>query len=489
MKLFHLSKVRILLTLCFALAQFSCSSDNDSNTEPVSNPDPENPAVTTADVTFWLTKSDESVKLEKQNEVIGFSTAANEFPSIKVDESQTFQTIDGFGYTLTGGSADVINALSATKKTALLEELFGNADSSISISYLRVSVGASDLSAAPFTYDDMPEGETDPDLSEFSLEKDSAVISLLQEILAINPDLKIMASPWTAPVWMKDNNSFIGGSLRPEYYQAYAEYWVKYLQAMQEVGITIDALTPQNEPLYAGNNPSMYMGAADQANFIKNNLGPTLRAANLETKIIAYDHNCDNPNYPITVMSDEAANPFVDGSAFHLYAGDIRALTTVHNAFPEKNVYFTEQYNSSEDDFGGTLRYHVNNVIIGSMRNWSKNALEWNLANNEDFGPHTDGGCTICKGALTISGGETINRNVGYYIVAHASKFIPAGSVRIGSNVSGSIQNVAFVTPGGKKVLLVENNGNNQATFNIQVGDKFAVTRLDAGAVGTYIWE
>ncbi|WP_031426818.1 glycoside hydrolase family 30 protein [Flavimarina sp. Hel_I_48] len=485
---FYLSKITRMVVLCFALIQFSCSSDNDGNTANISNPEPENPAAT-ADVTFWLTKSDESVKLKKQSDIISFKTETNTFPSITVDESQTFQTIDGFGYTLTGGSADVINALDASKKTALLEELFGDSDASISVSYLRISVGASDLNAAPFTYNDLPEGEADTDLSEFSLEKDSGVISLLQEILAINPDLKIMASPWTAPVWMKDNNSFIGGSLRREYYQVYADYWLKYLQEMQAAGITIDALTPQNEPLHGGNNPSMYMEATDQTDFIKNNLGPTLREAGFETKIIAYDHNCDNPNYPITVMSDEKANPFVDGAAFHLYAGDIRALSTVHNAFPDKNVYFTEQYNSSEDDFGGTLRYHVNNVIIGSMRNWSKNALEWNLANDADFGPHTDGGCTICKGALTISGGETVNRNVGYYIVAHASKFIPAGSVRIASNVAGSLQNAAFITPNGKKVLLVENDGNSQTTFNIQVGDEFAITTLDAGAVGTYIWE
>ena len=469
---------------CFLLA---CSSDNDESPAPKPGPIP--PIATTADVSFWLTKSDESIKLQKQDDVIGFSNAANDYPSIKVDASETFQAVDGFGYTLTGGSAQVINALSTAKKAALLEELFGDAESSISVSYLRISVGASDLNAAPFTYDDMPEGETDTDLSEFSLEKDNAVISLLQEILAINPDIKIMASPWTAPVWMKDNTSFIGGSLRSEYYQVYAEYWVKYLQGMQDAGITIDALTPQNEPLYGGNNPSMVMNAPDQANFIKNSLGPALQAANLDTKIIAYDHNCDNPNYPITVMSDAEANPFVDGAAFHLYAGDIRALSTVHNAFPEKNVYFTEQYNSSEDDFAGTLQWHVKNVIIGSMRNWSKNALEWNLANDETFGPHTDGGCTICKGALTIAGGETITRNVGYYIVAHASKFIPAGSVRIASNIVGDLQNAAFVTPDGKKVLLVENDGNNQATFNIQVGDEFAVTTLDAGAVGTYIWE
>ena len=375
------------------------------------------------------------------------------------------------------------------KKQGLLQELFGAGDNSISISYLRISVGASDLNAAPFSYDDVPEGETDTDLSEFSLAKDAGVISLLKEILTISPDIKILASPWSAPVWMKDNNSFKGGSLLPEYYEVYAQYWVKYLKAMQAQGITIDALTPQNEPLNPDNNPSMYMSAVQEADLIKNDLGPALEAASLSTKIIAYDHNCDKPEYPITVLSDEGANKYVDGSAFHLYAGDIAALGAVHDAFPDKNVYFTEQYVSSNDDFAGALKWHLKNVVIGSMRNWSKNALEWNLANNAAFGPHTDGGCTVCKGALTINSDGTVQRNVSYYIIGQIAKFVPAGSTRIDSNISGSLQNVAFVRPDGKKVLVVENDGNAGVSFNIKYKGKWVTTALDGGAVGTYIWE
>ncbi|MCB0432116.1 MAG: glucosylceramidase, partial [Mangrovimonas sp.] len=369
-----------------------------------------------------------------------------------------------------------------------LQELFGNSTNDIGISYLRVSIGASDLNSAPFTYDDMPTGQTDENLSNFSIDIDVDVITALQDILTINPNIKILGSPWSAPVWMKDNNNFVGGSLLPQYYGVYAQYFVKYIQAMASEGITIDAITIQNEPLHGGNNPSMVMSAEEQASFIKNHLGPAFANNNISTKIIVWDHNCDNPQYPITVLNDPVANPYIDGSAFHLYNGDISALSTVHNSHPNKNLYFTEQYTSSDGTFSSDLKWHLKNVIIGSMRNWSKNALEWNLANNQNFEPHTDGGCTVCKGGLTISSSGNITRNVGYYIIAHASKFVPLGSQRIDSNLSGNLQNVAFKTPQGKIVLIVENDGGTIESFNIKYNGKWVTTNLSAGSVATYIW-
>jgi glucosylceramidase len=189
------------------------------------------------------------------------------------------------------------------------------------------------------------------------------------------------------------------------------------------------------------------------------------------------------------VLTDATANQYVNGSAFHLYAGDISALTTVHNAFPNKNVYFTEQWTSSTGDFAQDLRWHVKNVVIGSMRNWSKTALEWNLANDPSFGPHTPGGCSQCKGAVTIENSTTFTRNVAFYNIAHASKFIPSGSVRIASNIVGNLSNAAFKTPAGKKVLLVDNDGNTDETFNIKYNGKWVTTTLQAGAIATYIWE
>lgn len=483
-----MNKYKIIFTVIFwglFAILFACSKGSSSGGGTVNPPPPPPPA--TNDVDFWLTKNDQSVLLQKQSTILSFGTVANSNANINVDTTQTFQTIDGFGFTLTGGSAYIINLLNATDKTNLLNELFGNGTNSIGISYLRLSIGASDLNASVFSYDDVASGHTDINLDSFSLSKDTIdLIPVLKQIIAINPAIKIIAAPWSAPVWMKDNNSSIGGSLQTQYYDVYSKYFVKYIQAMQANGITIDAVTPQNEPLNPGNNPSLSMTAQEQINFIKNNLGPAFQSAGLATKIITYDHNCDHPDYPISVLSDPSANTFVYGSAFHLYAGDISALTTVHDAFPDKALYFTEQYTSSTGNFGGDLKWHLKNVIIGSMRNWSRVALEWNLANDPTFNPHTPGGCDQCKGALTLGG--TISRNVGYYIVAHASKFVPAGSVRIGSNITGSLQNVAFKTLAGKKVLIVENDGASDATFNIRFNNKWTATTLAAGAAGTYIW-
>lgn len=475
-----------LLLFCF-FTLFVCGQcskkGNGGSTVTPPVPPPAN------DVEMWMTKGDQSVLLEKQAGTISFVTTTNSYADIDVDSSVAYQAIDGFGYTLTGGSAYLINqVLSAGSRTTLLNELFGNGSGSIGISYLRVSIGASDLSSSVFSYDDMPAGQTDPTLANFSLSQDTVdLVPVLKQIIAINPSVKIMGSPWSPPVWMKDNGSSVGGSLLPQYYNVYAAYFVKYIQAMQSKGITIDAVTIQNEPQHGGNNPSMVMSAAQQAEFIKNSLGPAFQAAGITTKIIVWDHNCDNPGYPIAVLNDAGARQYINGSAFHLYGGDISALSTVHNAYPDKALYFTEQWTAANGSFDGDLKWHLKNVIIGSMRNWSKVALEWNLANNSSYGPHTPGGCTECKGAITI-GGPSYTRNVSYYIVAHASKFVPAGSVRISSGTATNLPNVAFKTPSGKKVLIVVNEGGVATGFNINYKGKIAFTSLNGGAVGTFIW-
>jgi len=468
-----------------ALLSFLNCSSTSSDLSNNDNPGNGGGTGTGDPVQVWLTKGDQSIKLQQQGNA-AFSGASGTGTTIEVDASQLFQTVDGFGYTLTGGSVQVINQLSTAKKQELLNDLFSS--SGIGISYLRISIGASDLNSEVFTYNDLPSGQTDANLSQFSLTKDQAVVQMLKDILAINPNIKILATPWTAPMWMKDNGNSIGGSLKPEYYSVYAKYFVKYIQAMQAEGIKIDAITPQNEPLHPGNNPSMYMTAGDQATFIKAHLGPAFQAANINTKIIAYDHNCDNPAYPLAVLNDPAANPFVDGSAFHLYAGDISALGTVHNLFPNKNVYFTEQWTSSTGNFSGDLDWHVKNVIIGSMRNWSRNALEWNVANDASFGPHTPGGCTQCKGAVTITGAAGYDKNVAYYIIAHASKFVPANSQRIASTQGDNLSTVAFKTPQGKTVLIVQNSNTGDKAFNIKYNQKTAAVTMPGVSTATYIF-
>ena len=464
----------------------SCSADK-KDPDPIPAPGGETPGSTIS-VRSWITTGDRSSLLKEQT-AISFTATNNQVAPLVVDTTKTFQTIDGFGYTLTGGSAQLINQLSTNDRQALLQELFGTTGNSIGVSYLRLSIGASDLDAKVFSYNDLPAGQTDVSLSQFSLQPDMAhLIPVLKEILRINPNIKIMATPWSPPVWMKDNNNSIGGSLKPEYYGPYAQYFVKYIQQMKAEGITIDAITPQNEPLHPGNNPSMHMTAVQQADFIKNHLGPAFQQTGIQTKIVIYDHNADRPDYPLTILNDAAARSFVNGSAFHLYAGEVSALGQVHQAYPDKAIYFTEQWTGANGTFDGDLKWHIKNIIIGTMRNWSRVALEWNVANDPSYGPHTPGGCTECKGALTI-GGNNITRNVAYYIIAHAAKFIPAGSVRMESSYQiGSVYSVAFKTPDGKKVLIALNDGSATASFNIQLGNKWAYTSLPGGAVATYVW-
>jgi glucosylceramidase len=430
----------------------------------------------------WMTRLDKSKLLEKQKQTLVFAKNNQNLPTIFVDDSKTFQTIDGFGYTLTSGSASLINQLSNKKQ--LLKELFGHDENSIGVNYLRVSVGASDLSDHTYSYSE----SKDLSLKNFSLKEDKKyLIPLLKEIIKINPKIKILASPWSPPTWMKTNNNFMGGSLLPEYYPVYANYLVKYIKEMKKLGIVIDAMTIQNEPLHPGNNPSLLMLPNEQANFIKNNLGPTFLKNGIKTKIIIYDHNADRTDYSISILNNPAARKFIDGSAFHLYGGNVETISEVHEAHPDKNLYFTEQWIGHPSNFGGDMAWHVKNLIIGATRNWCKTVLEWNLAIDPQMNPHTEGGCTACLGAITIDK-DKIERNAAYYIIGHASKFVPTNSKRIASNTVLNLQNVAFKTPEGKTVLIVINDSDKSLEFLIGSKGKQAKETIEAGSVVTYVW-
>lgn len=442
-------------------------------------------------VKAWVSSGNQQYLLKEQAGLQFSRYNSNEYTTIEIDSSKVFQEVEGFGYTLTGGSAQLINTMDDTAKYKLLEEVFGTKGDQLAVCYLRISIGASDLNATVFSYDDIPAEATDETLSHFSLAPDMAggtgLIPLLKEILLINPAIKIMAAPWSPPAWMKDNKSSKGGALLPQYYGVYAQYFVKYIQAMNAEGIPVDAITPQNEPLHPGNNPSLKMLAEEQQDFIKNHLGPAFAAAGIRTKIIVYDHNCDRPDYPLTILADTAASKYVYGSAFHLYAGDISALTKVHNAAPDKAIYFTEQWTGSREAFEKNLRWHMKNIIIGAMRNYSRTALEWNLANDPEYGPHTQGGCTQCKGAFTINGNK-VTREVGYYIIAHASRFVSPGAVRIGSNSTEKLHSVAFKRPDGRKVAIILNDTDSETVFNLQYKGQQVMVALPAAGVGTYVF-
>ena len=471
--------LKFYFTLLLLVAFQACNEDDIKTYPP--------PTIADVNVDFYLTSPDQANLLKATTNGL-FPMVANSNFTINVTESTSYQEMDGFGYTLTGGSAMLINNMSTSSRSELLQELFSTGDNSIGISYLRISIGASDLDATTFSYNDLPSGQTDENLDNFSINPDmSNLVPVLNEILAINPNIKILATPWSAPTWMKDNNSTIGGALLPQYYNTYANYFVKYIEAMAAQGITIDAITIQNEPENPYNNPSMVMSADQQKDFIKNNLGPVFQTENISTKIILFDHNLDNPDYAISILNDASAKSYVDGSAFHLYAGQISNMSLVHNAHPDKNVYFTEQWIQAPGDFYSDIRWHVRELIVGAPRHWSKNVLQWNLAADPNNNPHTDGGCTECLGAITIDG-NSVQRNPGYYIIAHASKFVPAGSVRIESNTSFEFPNVAYKTPNNKIVVIVLNNSDVQKSLNINVDAEPISVTMPAGAVATFVW-
>jgi glucosylceramidase len=466
---------RRTLTLLFAFLVFLSAASN---------------AQSTSDAQLWLTTVDRSAVFAPQTLSLHFAAPDAQLPTIDVNDKQQFQTIEGFGFALTGGSAQLLMKMTPAKRAALLKDIFSTEGNGIGVSYLRVSIGASDMNDHVFSYDDLAAGEVDPELAKFSLGPDRAdVIPALKEILAINPRIKILGSPWSAPAWMKTNGKVKGGELKPDCYGAYAAYFVKYIESMKAEGILITAITIENEPLNPKNTPSMVMFAEQQDKFIAKYLGPAFEKAGIKTEIQLYDHNPDVALFPLSILKDPEASKYVAGTAFHLYGGDPQTLTDVHNAYPTKGLYLTEQSITSRFSEGGiSIADPLSRVLIGATRNWGRNVLIWNLAADPQFGPHTnDGGCTMCAGAITLDG-DNARLNVAYYAVAHFSKFVRPGSVRIESSQLEQLQTAAFLTPDGKIVLVAANTGNFPKTFQIAYHGKSLKVTLPSESVGTYLW-
>lgn len=449
----------------------------------------------------WVTHNANALLQPMQPVAFSESPPQDSLPTIEVDDSRIFQPIEGFGFALTGGSAYLLAGLTAKDRSALLQELFGLTDASVGMSCLRVSIGASDLGRKDYSYWQQRSGKAG--LSGFNLGAgDADVVPVLQQILEINPRVKIIASPWSAPSWMKTNDSFIAGSLRLEYYDAYAEYFVQYVQAMRRHGICVSAVTPQNEPHNPKNEPSMVMTATEQAAFIKGHLGPALRKGAPGTEILCWDHNCDEPDYPLAVLGDAGARDYIGGVAWHLYNGKPEAMSKVREHYPTKKVYFTEQWISAKDDFMGALRWHTKNVIIGTLRNWSRTALEWNLASDPEYAVHTRRGAVGALGGVTVGVATkrrrgavagiaveaTIKRNPGYYLMAHSAKFIRPGSLRIHSSEVDPLPNVACLTPDSRIVMVVMNDADGPRRFCVRHQDTYATLELGMGEVATLRW-
>ncbi|WP_152626281.1 RICIN domain-containing protein [Streptacidiphilus carbonis] len=444
-------------------------------------------------VSVWETTADQSKLLAPQTGATFAAGGGSASQTITVNPATTYQSMTGFGASLTDSSAWLI--ANSPQRNTIMSKLFDPAQG-IGLDFLRQPIGASDFARSLYSYDDVPAGQTDTGLSQFSTAHDNAyILPLLQQALQLNPSTTVMATPWSPPGWMKTSGSMIGGTLNTADYQAYANYLVKFLQAYQAAGVPVSLITPQNEPEYSPSNyPGSTFTASAEATLIADYLGPAIKAAGLSTGILAYDHNWDDTTFPSTILGNSAAAQYTAGVAWHCYGGNPSAQTTVHNSYPTKDTYFTEcsgsQSANTANTFSDSLDWQTENLIIGATRNWAKSVVTWNMALDPSGGPSMN--CTTCTGVVTVNnstGGAAYNAE--YYVLGQASKFVKPGAVRLDSNTfgSGNVEDVAFRNPDGSTALVVLNSDTaNAHTFNVsENGQSFSYT-LPAKAVATFTW-
>jgi glucosylceramidase len=455
---------------------------------------PADPAPGLDTVNVWLTRGDdENTRLEARPALTFQAGAGSHSTKINLDPIARYQTMEGFGAAVTDSAAWLIqNELSGEQRNALMETLFSSTNG-IGLSYVRIPMGASDFALTAYTYDDMPIGQTDPTLANFSIAHDlDYIIPTLLDVQAVNPDVRFMATPWSPPAWMKNPQTLFGGSLESQHYATYADYFVRFIQDYAAEGIDINLVSVQNEPLKSSTGlPSASMATFQQSTFIGDHLGPAFASAGIDTIILAYDHNWDEWNYPVIVMNDPEAGPFIAGSAFHGYAGDVANQSNVHDYFPDKDIYFTEISGGEwSPNFADNLVWEIRNIIVGGARNWAKTALMWNIALDESHGPHLPGGCADCRGVVTIGGGGAVTREVEYYVLGHASKFVQRGAQRIGSDsIDGVLEAVAFRNPDGTEVLIALNPQGGSQWFDLVRGGECFSYRLTGQSVATFVWD
>jgi glucosylceramidase len=455
--------------------------------------DPDRSSVATANL--WITTPDQALLLARQPPVpLTFSNPAPDSVVVTVDPHRRFQSVDGFGASFTDSSAWLLaTKLSGEQRRKVMSSLFDPVIGA-GLSYLRQPMGSSDFALERYTYDDMPAGLNDPSLASFSIAADERyVLPLLRQAIRLNPRLKVMATPWSPPAWMRTGDSILrsdGGTLRPEYYEAYAWYFVKFVQAYAAAGVSVDAVTVQNEPVASpGPAPGMEMSPQEQAAFIAH-LGPALRAAGLNTRLFALDHNWNQAPYAKSVLADPKAAQYVDGTAFHCYGGDPSMQGDIHDAFPSKSINVTECSGGEwSPDFGESLRWTVEQLLIGSLRNWASTVLMWNIALDDRHGP-TNGVCTNCRGLVTVDAATgAVRYNPEYYALAHAARVVEPGAVRIETHASGTdIKDVAFQNADGSFGLVTLNTAPAPRTLSVRAGTRSLTTSLPAGAVASFRW-
>ncbi|GAA4588599.1 glucosylceramidase [Actinoplanes octamycinicus] len=465
----------------------------------------------------WVTTVDRS-ELLHQRAPVAFGRRSSGLPTIVVDPARAYQRIDGFGASITDSSAAVLSGLAPAVRRQTMRELF-DPRHGIGVSFLRQPIGSSDFTAAAqhWTYDDVPAGQTDFALRHFSIRHDQErILPLLREARRLNPRLTVLATPWSPPAWMKTTGSLVGGRLKddPAIYDAYARYLVRFVTAYAAAGVPIDYLTVQNEP--QNRTPSGYPGTdlpVRQAAEVIERLGPLLRATSPRTRILGYDHNWtthpgdvagtppgEDPetDYPYRLLSGPAAR-WIAGTAYHCYSGDPSAQTALHDAFPDKGIWFTEcsgSHGAADPPakfFRDTLVWHARMIAIGTTRNWAKSVVNWNIALDSTGGPHL-GGCDTCTGLVTAQPDGTVTTNAEYYTIGHLSKFVRPGAVRVASTSfgttewNGEIMDVAFRNPDGSTALVVHNQNDEPRGFAVTVSGRTFEYTLPGGALATFVW-
>ena len=498
----YISKINNMFLLSLITASLmGCASEGAVTTTAPTTPD--TPATETKDVAVYTTTANRSKQMDASFE--SFASGSNMSPStITLSDDTKYQAMDGFGAAITGSTCYNLLKMTQANRTKFLKQTFSETDG-LGYSYIRMSIGCSDFSLSEYTCCDKQ------GISNFALtaEETDYIIPVLKEILAINPNIRIMATPWTAPKWMKVNNltdkaaydSWTGGQLNPDYYQDYATYFVKWIQAMNKEGIKIYAVTPQNEPLNRGNSASMYMGWEEELAFVRDALGPQFKSNGIDTQIYAFDHNYNyddisgQQHYPLNLYADNAASDFLTGAAYHNYGGDVSELSYIEQHAPAKGLIFTETSIGTWNDgrnFSKRLMEDMQQVGLNTIANYCKAVIVWNLMLDMDMGPNRKGGCQTCYGAVDISRSDysTISANSHYYVIGHLSKVVKQGAIRIATTgyTASGLSYQAFINPNGSHALVALNNSSELKSVTVADSKHHFSTQIPAYAVVSYKW-
>lgn len=487
-----------------ALGLVACSGQPNPDKENPGKDDTNNPETATHDVQTYITTGDNTMH---------FSSVARDFKdgfnmniesTLYIHPETKYQEFDGFGCALNGSACYNLMRMTAENRAKLLRETF-DPEKGMGYSYTRISIGCSDFSLSEYSCCDAK------GIENFTLtsEETNYVIPVLKEVLAINPALKIMGSPWTCPRWMKVNNlsdkqpynSWTSGQLNPDCYQDYAEYFVRWIKAFEAEGIHIESVTIQNEPLNRGNSASLYMTWQECRDFIKTALGPKFESNGIKTKILVFDHNYnydgvgDQQQYPLKIYSDAAAAKYIDGAAYHNYGGSAAELDNVHSQAPDKNLYFTEHSIGTwnYDNYRDALMNDMSNPCMASITRWCKSVIFWNFMLDNERGPYRPGGCGTCYGIVEISNRDwsTLNRRASYYVLGHLSKALKPGSTRIDAKgySPANLSVVAAENPDGTYGLVLQNNNDSGISLTVDDGTHAFDLTLPAKSVTSCLWK